>query len=425
MRNFIRSFFLAFLVLWLGAANAAETPAEDSGVSDFVEIRGFGSLGGARLSNGRYGAISSFSQQRPVRDEWSPYLDSVFGLQADVKASQNNALVFQGMWRPGDSDSPVLQFGYWENRSWPSAKIRLGRIPTPMFREMEYFHIGYAQLAVRPALPVYSKLSAISHLDGGDVRWQFEGGDWVYALQLFGGNASYTHQTYLSGYEPLRAKVDQLHGAVVKAMSGNFTFRASHTQVGTTRYESREIRAVNDAISAAASGLRAAGQAAQADLLEAYRNPLDSRNLHYSSLGIDWQPGDWQLIGEMTLLNPNSRMIGVSKAWQMTVGRSFGNITPYVLFARQDTKTPSLTEAAFAAPGLGELRDELAAVIKRGDLTMRSLGLGVRYELKSELAVKLQVEKLRWNVPYVGNENQGSAEVPRATLVSLVMDFVF
>lgn len=294
-----------------------------------------------------------------------------------------------------------------------------------MFRETEYFHIGYAQLAVRPALPVYSKLSAISHLDGGDVRWQFEGGDWVYALQLFGGNASYTHQTYLSGYEPLRAKVDQLHGAVVKAMSGNFTFRASHTQVGTTRYESREIRAVNDAISAAASGLRAAGQAAQADLLEAYRNPLDSRNLHYSSLGIDWQPGDWQLIGEMTLLNPNSRMIGVSKAWQMTVGRSFGNITPYVLFSRQDTKTPALTEAAFAAPGLGGLRDELAAVIKRGDLTMRSLGVGVRYELKSELAVKLQVEKLRWNVPYVGNENQGGEEVPRATLVSLVMDFVF
>lgn len=95
MPNFIRSFFLVFIVSWLGATNAAETSAEDSGISDFIEIRGFGSLGGARLSNGRYGAISSFSQQRPVRDEWSPYLDSVFGLQADVKASQDNALVFR------------------------------------------------------------------------------------------------------------------------------------------------------------------------------------------------------------------------------------------------------------------------------------------------------------------------------------------
>ena len=197
MDSHINKLFPVFVTLALSAAHAAEAISSDDGAGSLVSLRGFGTVGVAKVTNGRYGAISSFAQQHPVRNNWSPYLDSVLGLQADIKASNNNTLVLQGMWRPGDSDRPLLQLGYWESRPWVSTKFRIGRIPTPMFRETEYFHIGYARLAARPAMPVYTKLSAISHLDGGDFRWQFESGDWVYGLQLFGGRSAYSHQAYL------------------------------------------------------------------------------------------------------------------------------------------------------------------------------------------------------------------------------------
>lgn len=425
MDSHIKKLFPVVVTLALSAAHVAEAISSDDGAGSLVSVRGFGTVGVAKVTNGRYGAISSFGQQHPVRNEWSPYLDSVLGLQADIKASDNNTLVFQGMWRPGDSDSPLLQLGYWESRPWMSTKFRIGRIPTPMFRETEYFHIGYARLAVRPAMPVYTKLSAISHLDGGDFRWQFESGDWVYGLQLFGGNSAYSHQAYLDGYEPFRAKVSQMRGVVIKAISGNFTVRVSHTLVGSTSYESNEITALTNGIDSAAMGLKLNSQNSQAEQLEMYRNLFDSKNIQYSSIGVDWLPENWQLIGEMTLLDPNSHTLGISKAWKLLIGRDFGNFTPYVLFSSQNTKRTTLNESAFAGPLLAPLRDELVTAIRRADLSMRSFGAGVRFEINANQAVKFQVEKLRWNVPYADSLGDSSEQAPRTTLFSVVMDFVF
>lgn len=396
---------------------------DEDGKEQLINIRGFGTLGMSRLNTNRFAVISSFAQKRTVSDNWSPYLDSVLGLQADMNLSTENTMVFQGMWRPGDSSSTLLQLGYWEFQPMTGKKLRLGRIPTPLFRDSESFYIGYAQLPVRPALPVYSKLSAISHVDGGDIRWQAEKGDWVCQFQFFAGNSRYFHQTYLANYGALSAKVNQMRGVAFNAISGGLMLRASHALVGGATYTSGELEQMGPVIDWVLVGLRQLGRYDQASQLEIYRNLLYSRDLRYSSLGIDWQSGGWQLSAELTLLDPKSHMIGMSKAWQVMAARSFGSVTPYLFYSRQISQVPEIIEGAFAGWQLQWLRSEAATALTKGDLSMRSFGVGTRWELKSDVALKVQVERLSWNEPYVKTQFAQPGNLPNANLFSVSLDF--
>ena len=124
-------------------------------------------------------------------------------------------------------------------------------------------------------------------------------------------------------------------------------------------------------------------------------------------------------------LDSKSHILGISKAWKLLIGRDFRSFTPYVLFSTRNTKRRTLNESAFAGPQLAPLRDELATAIRRADLSMRSFGAGVRFEINANQAMKFQVEKLRWNVPYADSLGDSSEQAPRSTLMSVEMDFVF
>ena len=92
-------------------SNAAHSEeVEDSPLlSNIFRVHGFGTLGIARTNSDDFGVISSFAQRKPVRNSWSHELDSVFGLQVDIKPLEDHAFVIQGLWRPGEKDAPVLQ----------------------------------------------------------------------------------------------------------------------------------------------------------------------------------------------------------------------------------------------------------------------------------------------------------------------------
>lgn len=422
MLNVINFLLLVFILICPGVMLRAEEVERERGG---VELRGFATLGMARLNTDRYGIISSFSEQRPVRKEWSPYLDSVLGVQLDIIELDSNAFVFQGVWRPGVSDAPKLNLGYWEFRSLNGAKIRIGRISNAMFRETEYFNVGFSQLTARSPLPIYTKLASIAYLDGGDIRLQANNGDWVYGLQFFGGQSKYDHYRFGVNKTPLSAEFKDVNGLVLKAVSGDFTLRFSHTQVGKTEYDSQDARDIAGNLSQIIKGLQYMGQSSQAELLSVYVNPFGSKNLRYSSFSADWQVCDWQFFGEYALLNPNSSVLGIARAWQLTIGKSFGNITPYVSNSRQITKNPPLNEGAFVGPFLKDLRDNIATVVQRGDLSMSTFGIGLRAELKRDVDLKIQIDRVRWNMPYVGSENVRSGEKPNAMLFSVVLDFIF
>lgn len=106
MRNFISRFFLAFLVFWLGAANAAETPVEDSGVSDFVEIRGFGSLGGQDSVTGAMGLFRHLASNVLYAMNGLLTLILSLGCKLMSKLRKTTLLFFRGC---GDQVIPIAR----------------------------------------------------------------------------------------------------------------------------------------------------------------------------------------------------------------------------------------------------------------------------------------------------------------------------
>lgn len=408
---------------------AADAAAPLAGFS----VRGFATLGLARFSNSEVGVISAFDQRKPVVDAWSANLDSVLGAQLQWNLGERDHLLVQAVARAGGGWRVEPALAFWQHRWDSGLRLRLGRIGSPIFRDSEIHHIGYASTSMRPALPVYAKINAIAHLDGAELTWQTGSGGLSADFSLHAGTTGYWHRLYREGVSDIDVDMGDLYGLVVSLRYDYWSLRLGRTYVGRYRVSSPEVDALDSAIVAQAAALRALGRGEQGEALEAYRKHNWGAP-SYTSLALGWAAADWRLEGEWTRTETDSPTVGASDAWQLTLARSFGRLTPYALIARQRSRQPSLDERAFAASGMSPQLDVGLAATRGGvvasrqdaDMRMRSVGVGARYDVREDMALKLQVERISQGAmlrPAAGAPRAGGAAA--GTLVSAALEFIF
>lgn len=411
-----------------GAVSSAENPD----ASNSVTFRGFATLGLARGSSAEFGTVSSYTQKTPVFDRWSADLDSVIGGQVNWRLDDQDSLVAQVVARANEEWGPRPTLAFWQHAFMPQLTLRAGRLPSPLFRDSDIINVGYANLTVRPALPVYLKVNAMQSLDGADLSWQFDWNDVAFGVQAFAGDTGYTHRVHPDGYEDISVNGPRLHGLAFTARSGSVSMRVSRTRMPRYALRSADISNFNVGLGAMASNLRAMGLSAQADALQSYENPIDLSPI-YSSIGIDWSPRDWRIIGEWTAFQSNSEVVGTGESWQLTVSRSFDHWSPYVFFSEQKMSPKSANAAAFASTGipsvdagLGQIRTGLDYFMQTADISMRSVGLGIRYDLTENLALKVQWEGMSSNfaIP-AGSRGAVVTNPPAHQVFSVVLDMMF
>ncbi len=303
--------------------------------------------------------------------------------------------------------------------------------------------IGYAYLMARPPMPLYSYVNNVPSIDGGDIRWH---GNWQGAavlVQAYGGR--YGSSMYMSTYgdQTVDEQFSGVGGLAVTMAWPNITVRASHTKVDRFNYRTAVVNQLNSGLGALAGGVSQVNQyvqspvlAAQAQGINNLQNPYNGSPV-YTSLSFDATEGDWRYMGEWTLFNSHAQAVGKYDGYQLTVGHADGDFTPYATLARlrrldHGMDLSSLNQNAYDAAvpglsaGLAAMQQSLATGNQLANISSDSISVGVRYDFRPNMDVKVQYDRLHFPSYSGGYASDGMLPVvPVINLFTVDLDFVF
>lgn len=410
LRNSVTASGLVIALLLAGASVPVQA-APDAEAAP-LRLSGFATLALTHNESADAGAITSFSQTRPAGRGWSPNLDSVVGLQLDWQPLKGSSVMLQGVARAGEDLKPKLRAAYLRQQLGDYLAARVGRFRSPLFYDSDIAEIGYANLMARPALPLYGMVNSVANLDGADLQWQFNLGETSLRAQLFTGGYDYQHRFY--NLQPVQSADARLRGAVGFALNlqtSDAMVRFSRTVIDRFEMRSTQVEQFNGALSQLGLTLQglasqvpgpvAAGLQARAQSLDGLRNPFDSRPI-YTSLGADLNWRRWRLMGELADMNSRNTLVGRYRGYSLTLARNFDELTPYVNVASLRRHGGDLDTSALAPTGMDPRLDGGMAQLAAGyaqaqrfsNLAMRSASLGLRWDCRDHLALKLQVDRL-------------------------------
>lgn len=376
---------------------------------------GFATLGLTHHANENAGVIAAFSQKSPANKGLSGRLDTVGGVQADLRLSEGTSATVQAVIRAGDNFEPRLRMAYVRQNVGDDIAVRVGRFRSPLYADSDVTEIGFAYLSMRPPLPIYGVAASLPHIDGADLQWRHSFGQAGVQVQAYAGRSKGKH-IFPNTTPPDEADfaVSGIHGLAVSVGLPNVTFRSSYTSFDRTTLRSPLLAQLNSGLAQVSGGLGAiaanpflpgalsASLAAQAKEVGSYANPYDSRPV-YMSLGFDANVNRLRVMGELTTMDSRSPIVGRYAGGQVTLGYAWGTVTPYITVSRNSRRSGTLDTRGLSPTGLdpaldgsiAQLRGAFDQAAQFADLSSRANTLGVRWDVRENIAVKLQFDQIR------------------------------
>ncbi|MGX4643586.1 porin [Massilia sp. SYSU DXS3249] len=346
---------------------------------------------------------------------WSRHVDSRLGAQLDLQFGARWSAVVQVVseQRLDNSYEPRVEWANVKYQVSPELALRLGRIALPMFIAADYRKVGYAYPWARTPLEVYGVLP-ISNSDGADLTWHWEGDALRSTTQAFYG------YTDMRLFGSARLRGNAIAGLSHTVEQGAFSARASLITTRVTMTLFPELF----------EGLNAFGAQGR-DI--AARLATDNKRATGYSIGLNYDPGQWFVMGEAGRSRTAS-YLGSTKSIYVSSGYRYKNVTPYAGYARVWGTLPE-GPAALSLAGLpppyaraGAILNAGMAAILRTVPSQSTLTVGLRWDVMSNVALKLQYERV---TPRSGSRGMLINAAPdfrsgrTAQVSSAVVDFVF
>ena len=368
---------LALAVLLCGPAVALD--------GEPVRVSGFGTLGYSRDNRPDIAPSRDISQV-PVDSfatgaSWK--LDSRIGAQFEYRPNSMFDLVAQVVLSEhfhNDLDSST-ELAYLAVKPTAELTVRLGRVNYDAFLMSDHRNVGYAYHWVRPPAEFYGWIPIFS-VNGMDAAYSLIRGDslWRFKAQV---GSSKQALPIGSGYE---FTASQLLGASVSRESGPWRLKAAYSQF-TVGSEVPAFAPLHQGLDAVAAAAIPQVSAEAADLRA--NLTFGDAKISYVSLGAAFDDGIWLGQTELGLSKASSDAIPHARMAYLAVGRRFGHWTPYLLLGASrpgnDVRVASNNWGALNAT----LRDPALFTLNATRIEQDSLTLGVRWDFRSNAALKL------------------------------------
>jgi hypothetical protein len=415
-----RTCSVSVCLAWLACVGQAYAQTEGDAEPSNSRFSGFATFGMNYHRNPDVGIISSGSQFKPAYQGLSANLDTALGLQWDYKLTPATDLTLQGVVRAGDEFEPKLRMAYIKQVLGENLSVRAGRMRNPLFFDSDTSEIGYANTMIRTPIPLYTGTvgGQIDHIDGLNVQWRQPMEDFSLAVSANWGGAKGSHFDF-SETPPNKflINVSGLLNLSVALGFGDHLIRYSRTRVARFTADTDPpfklyqdlaelgVELGNFATDFAANGQSGASQAMgeRARLLSTYSKPYDGAQT-YDSIGLSTTFAGFGILGEWTLLDTDTVMLGKVEAYQLTVNYPIGTFTPYVSYssARRisnwaesnpitPTGLPGLEAIDLGLTGIGQTNAQMS---KFFDYSIRGLSAGGRWEVARNMAAKIQYDYL-------------------------------
>lgn len=451
---------LSCIIPILGLTLAIPAFAQETDTPQHVSFRGFGSLGAVHTRGDGAVFLRDSSQPDGAGNRGLTWkTDSRIGVQANARVSESVEAVAQiiSRYRYENNFQPELNWGFIKYTPSDNLSLRAGRVGFDVFLAADSRDVGYSYLWVRPPVEYYGTLS-VPYIDGGDVtlRLPLAGGrsrfklysglarqklpfhqkqtEWVGGKTLIGGIPMSGTTLDLSGSRITGGFVDWQDDHWI-ARLGKANFRLAAELIGPI--DPKTILH-NAAVSANASGNSMLAQALYA-FVDDFSPP--GKRISFESLGVAYDKGPLQAQFAINHFTSKSLVYPESHAAYLSVGYRLGKFVPYgvvsAVRSKQNPRAETLASLGTPAPIANLARFMLSADM----VTQHTYSLGMRYDFRDNMALKLQLDRIRngncapASLPIVGTSPPCSppilwASVPapwngRANVLSAILDFTY
>ncbi len=399
--------------LLANAAAAADAPAASAPAWKFS---GFGTVGAVHASVKDADFTSSVLRANGAggSERWSPDVDSHFGAQLDVSQGRwSGVLQVTSEQNLMGSYRPRVEWANVKYQVNPDLALRAGRIALPMFLAAESRKVGYTMPWIRPPVEVYGALP-LSSSDGVDAIWRWSTGATRHATQAFFGRLD------AALWDDYRLRAQGITGLSHSIERGALSARMSALTARLTTPIGRELF----------QALRAFGPQGAA---LAARYAIEDKRMSIVSAGFSYDPGQWFLSAEAGHSKTNS-LLGETATMYAGAGYRFDSLTPYLGYARVRAHGGNLDPGMDLAILPAQLRPT-GAMLNAGlngylatIPVQSSASLGLRWDLMTDAALKLQYDRLRPTDGSRGtliNQQAGYRSGQTVHVTSVAFDFVF
>lgn len=399
-------------------------------------LSGFGTLGYSRASTDdvyfNYKGQGGGSQKSGSFDP-----DSKIAVQGTYKITNKVSATAQVMTKY-DADGQYVPGFEWAFVKWqalPSLAFRAGRMGAPFFMISDFRDVGYANTMVRPPLDVYAQVP-VSNFEGADATHQLSIGAMTLTSSLLYGeaNADYANALYSNGtpLQPARIKLKDLAGLNFMAEFDNgLTLRLGHVQ-GKLTIDSSTPGALTSQLTTAGV-LPSSPLAAQAKALIATVTQEDT-NASFTGVGLSYDQNNIVASAEYTKRRISGGYVSDTTGWYTTLGYRFGVWLPYVGYGKVKVDDPNATMPTVNA-ALSAAAAAVQATLNTQKVSQKTVSAGVRWDVRSGLAIKAQYDHISKPVDSYGMFLVPDPTSPSASsflntkkninVMTVAVDFVF
>ena len=381
------------------------------------KLSGFGTVGAVHSNERQADFVASVMKGDGAGRSagWSRHVDSRLGGQLDFRFDARWSAVLQVVseQRLDYSYQPRVEWANLKYQVTPELALRFGRIALPMFIAADYRKVGYAYPWIRTPIEVYRVLP-LGNSDGVDLSWRWNGEAMRSTTQLLYG------RTDMPLFDGARLRGHGIAGFSHTVERGALSARASLITARLSVSLFPELFSAIDSFGAQGRDLTR-------------RLKVEDKRASAMSIGLNYDPGRWFAIGEAGYSKVDGYLGGTRSAY-LSSGWRHNNLTPYLGYARVRGRLPDGPTRlelgglapAYAAAGAG-LNTALAAMM-RAVPSQSTISAGLRWDVASNLALKLQHERVTTRN---GSRGMFINSVPdyqsgrTAQVTSAALDFVF
>lgn len=382
------------------------TPLWAHGGAKQFDLHGFGTLGVLHNTDTDMGFQRDFGQS--ISDRQTSFTtDSVFGLQANYYATPKLTLMLQllSKYNYESNYSPRASLALAKYITDTGLEFRAGRLGVDMFFRADSRDIGYSYLWVRPPVDFYGLLNFYSYEGVDAAQWFYLDGATLH-LKGFAGVVDEDAYFLDGGSEDFNNS--PLFGLIAEYETGDWVFRVD---MATLKNRSR-VGETQPLLQLLSSN----GATDLADELDSY-----DKYFRYYSLAAAWEPGNWRIQGAVSQVDSDTLAFPSYNAAYLSLGYRLDGWTPYILLSGVQS------EKAQRSSGLGPAVDaKVQEAIESVYADQRTLALGARFDVRKDLALKVQAERIHSDVvPSVLSVEGEDAWDGDTTVFSLTLDFIF
>ncbi|MDP2828636.1 MAG: hypothetical protein Q8O37_08520 [Sulfuricellaceae bacterium] len=397
----------ALVSAWLlVAASPCLSDEADTANSSRLSLKGFGTLGFARSDDDSIQFVRDLTQPDGLTHGGSGKTDSILGLQANLKLTEQTEGVMQvvSRYRYDGAFTPEVTWAFLRQDISPDISFRFGRMGTEFYMLADSRLVGYANLTVRPPQDYYGPL-VLAYIDGVDVSAATPLADGLLRGKLYAGISPETTPFV----KPLTWDLDgsAVVGGHVDYLRGPWQIRLSHAQI---RFENE---LPTDALIESQTGI---------PNFLSYVPELSvvGKWSRFDSLGAVYDDGPLQLQLMASQIRHESAAYEDSKAGYAIAAYRLNDVTPYVGYSYVKSSPQSVN----APPQLADLT---ASLVAETHSNQHTIFLGGRWDFQSNLALKAQIDWIRGapDSVFPFREGNGVTWDGSMTIFSMALDFVF